>query len=38
LEPAIDMTRLCYPLEGFEQSDDVLHGFDDLLGLTTWLI
>jgi hypothetical protein len=30
--PAIDMTRLSYPLECFEQSDTVLDGLND--GLT----
>jgi hypothetical protein len=27
--PAIDMARLSYPLEGFEQSDTVLDGLND---------
>jgi hypothetical protein len=29
VEPAIDMAQLCYPLEGFEQSDTVLDGLNN---------
>jgi len=32
VEPAIDMARLSYPLECFEQSDTVLDGLNELNG------